>query len=183
MPVRSTILHRPREGEPPKRWLTCDPEIEPVGKRAPEFGRAPRELDPGALDRWLEVAEGSLLQRFAAVLRRDYSAVRAAASLPWSNGPVQRQVAGWLKLLKRRMDGRANFDPLRARRARRRITALVSPLTGSKMLVRSDVAGTPTDESQSAQAQAPRRDRSRHGVQPGSGDAPDPPRTACAWQS
>jgi transposase len=39
--------------------------------------------------------------------------VRAAASLPWSNGPVEGQV-NRLKLLKRRMYGRASFDLLRA---------------------------------------------------------------------
>ena len=40
--------------------------------------------------------------------------MRAALSLPWSNGPAEGQI-NRLKLLKRQMDGRAGFDLLRSR--------------------------------------------------------------------
>ena len=54
------------------------------------------------------------LRSFAAGIRRDYDAVKAAASTAWSNGPVEGQV-NRLKFIKRQMFGRANFDLLRRR--------------------------------------------------------------------
>src|SRR5262249_18597563 len=53
-------------------------------------------------------------ENFVMVLRRDEAAVRAAASSEWSNGQTEGQV-NRLKMLKRQMYGRANFDLLRAR--------------------------------------------------------------------
>jgi len=75
-------------------------------------GRDATDFDP-----WLLAAEQSdvpELQRFAAGLRRDYAAVHAALTLPWSNGQVEGQV-NRLKLLKRAMYGRASFVLLRLR--------------------------------------------------------------------
>jgi transposase len=69
---------------------------------------------PAALDGWLREAEASALATFAAGLRRDEDAVRAALSEPWSNGQVEGQV-NRLKVVKREMYGRAGFDLLRAR--------------------------------------------------------------------
>jgi transposase len=69
------------------------------------------------LDAWLSQAEHSgivELKRFAQGLRGDYAAVRAACSSPWSNWQVEAQV-NRLKLIKRQMFGRANFDLLRQR--------------------------------------------------------------------
>jgi len=54
------------------------------------------------------------LQRFANGLRQDLAAVKAALSLPWINGQTEGQI-NRLKLIKRRMYGRANFDLLRKR--------------------------------------------------------------------
>ena len=51
---------------------------------------------------------------FAQGIRRDYAAVRAAFSSLWSNGQVEAQV-NRLKLQKRQVYGRANFDLLRQR--------------------------------------------------------------------
>jgi transposase len=53
-------------------------------------------------------------ENFVKVLQRDESAVRAAVSSEWSNGQTEGQV-NRLKMLKRQMYGRANFDLLRAR--------------------------------------------------------------------
>jgi transposase len=73
------------------------------------------------LESWLTQAEQSVLRElksFAHGIRRDYAAVRAAFSSQWSNGPVEAQV-NCLKLQKRLMFGRANFDLLRLHVLRR----------------------------------------------------------------
>ncbi|MBN2296606.1 MAG: transposase [Pirellulales bacterium] len=54
------------------------------------------------------------LNRFAKGISDEFSAIQAALSLPWSNGQVEGQV-NRLKLIKRQMYGRANFDLLRQR--------------------------------------------------------------------
>jgi transposase len=54
------------------------------------------------------------LKSFAQGIRRDYVAVRAVFSSQWSNGQVETQV-NCLKLQKRLMFDRANFDLLRLR--------------------------------------------------------------------
>ena len=69
------------------------------------------------LDAWMDAATKSQLpefENFMMVLRRDEAAVRAAASSKWSNGQTEGQV-NRLKMMKRQMYGRANFDLLRAR--------------------------------------------------------------------
>jgi transposase len=70
------------------------------------------------LDAWLAQATQPLvpkeLRRFAAGLRQDDAAVRAAFTLPWSNGQVEGQV-NRLKLINRTMYGRASFELLRRR--------------------------------------------------------------------
>ena len=70
-----------------------------------------------ALDRWLPRVQACgvpELRRFAAKLKEDLSAVRAAFSSPWSNGQVEGQI-NRLKYLKRQMYGRAKLDLLRIR--------------------------------------------------------------------
>ncbi len=76
-----------------------------------------RERRADELDPWLEEAEASALphvRNFAMGLRRDYSAVRAGLSMPWSQGQVEGQV-NRLKMVRRSMYGRGNFDLLRRR--------------------------------------------------------------------
>ena len=77
-----------------------------------------READ---LDTWLTQAEHSSLPEFkemAKGIRQDYTAVKAAFSSEWSNGQVEAQV-NCLKLQKRIVFGRANFDLLHLRVLRR----------------------------------------------------------------
>ncbi len=62
----------------------------------------------GAFVRW------PYRQMFARGLEQDGAAVRAALTMPWSNGRTEGQITK-LKLLKRQMYGRANFDLLRRR--------------------------------------------------------------------
>jgi|SRR5450755_1437732 transposase len=69
------------------------------------------------LNEWVQqVLKGPCpeLQSFVAGLRKDWDAVRTAITLEWSNGMVEGQV-NRLKLIKRQMYGRANFDLLRLR--------------------------------------------------------------------
>lgn len=73
--------------------------------------------DLAGFDHWLPRAQAcgvSELQRFAAGLESDLSAVRAAFSSPWSSGQVEGQI-NRLKYLKRQMYGRAKLDLLRIR--------------------------------------------------------------------
>ena len=69
---------------------------------------------PDPFDGWRREAEVRALSPFAAGIRRDEDAVRAALSEPWSSGQVEGQV-NRLKAIKRTMYGRAGFELLRAR--------------------------------------------------------------------
>ncbi len=68
-------------------------------------------------DAWMDAVTKSQIpefKNFVKVLQKDEAAVRAAVSSEWSNGQTEGQV-NRLKMLKRQMYGRANFDLLRAR--------------------------------------------------------------------
>jgi len=68
-------------------------------------------------DVWLAEAHACGIgdvETFAAGLKQDRAAVRAALTLPWSSGQAEGQI-NRLKLLKRQSHGRASFDPLRRR--------------------------------------------------------------------
>ena len=87
------------------------------------FVRMVREQKSEVLLTWLADATGSgieALKQFAKGISQDMEAVTNALSLPWSNGQTEGQV-NRLKLIKRQMYGRANFDLLRKR-------VIVSPL-------------------------------------------------------
>ena len=78
--------------------------------------RTPRRV-LATFTRWLRDAAAagvSAIVTFAAGLRQDSRAVRAALATPWSNGQSRGQITK-VKLLKRQMYGRANFDLLRRR--------------------------------------------------------------------
>jgi transposase len=66
---------------------------------------------------WQKAAQASSvpeLRSFVASLQRDEDAVHAALTVDWSSGQVEGQVTK-VKLVKRLMFGRANFDLLRRR--------------------------------------------------------------------
>jgi transposase len=97
--------------------LKSSPEIE----KAIELGRAFENLLMGqnetSLDDWLRKAQTSSIaeiKSFARGLTQDKLAVQAAMKYEWSQGQVEGQV-NRLKLIKRQMYGRANFDLLKAR--------------------------------------------------------------------
>lgn len=117
-------------------WLTLpETELEPSQRRfvarlvetcpaACEGQRLTRSFvnlfetrDPTQLVPWLEDAEASAMasfRDFAIGLRRDFEAVRAALTSPWSNGQTEGQVTK-VKLLKRQMYGRGSLHLLRQR--------------------------------------------------------------------
>lgn len=89
---------------------------------AQSFGQMIRERQADQLEVWLKKAEASALpdlRNFATSLRRDYTAIQSGLSLPWSQGQVEGQV-NRLKMIKRSMYGRGNFDLLRRRVLHRR---------------------------------------------------------------
>lgn len=93
------------------------PDLETAYQLGQQFVRMLAEHRDADLDAWLQTAEQSILPEFhkmAKGIRLDYAAVRAAFSSIWSNGQVEAQV-NCLKLQKRIVFGRANFDLLRLR--------------------------------------------------------------------
>jgi transposase len=70
-----------------------------------------------ALDGWLKQAKACHVTELGSKvlgIRRDYAAVHAAFSLPWSNGTTEGHV-NRIKFLKRQMFGRAHLDLLRVK--------------------------------------------------------------------
>ncbi len=116
------ILARPekleqREQAQVEAVRQVDPQVELAVQLAQEFAAMVRERGGKKLDEWLERASVSGIppvRNFAASLRQDYSAVKAAVSLPWSNGPTEGNI-NRLKMLKRQMYGRAKVDLLKQR--------------------------------------------------------------------
>ncbi len=97
-------------------WQQC-PALQSAYDLAQQFLGMVRKRNKKALPAWMQAATASgstVLARFAASLKQDLAAVEAALSLQWSNGQTEGQV-NRLKLVKRSMYGRANFDLLRAR--------------------------------------------------------------------
>ncbi len=73
-----------------------------------------RTMAPDKLDAWTKRASESIVATFARGIVRDGAAVRAALTLPWSNGQAEGQITR-LKLVKRQMYGRGRIDLLQAR--------------------------------------------------------------------
>lgn len=81
------------------------------------FATMVRERAAERLEGWMAAAEASGLRpfrAFAAGVKQDEAAIRAALSLAWSQGPVEGNI-NRLKLLKRQMYGRAKLDLLQQR--------------------------------------------------------------------
>jgi transposase len=92
-------------------------ELAWVQRMAVNFATMVRERRPGAFDHWLaDCRTGPVpeLRNFAVGLEKDGPAVRAALTLPWSNGPTEGYI-NKLKMLKRSAYGRMKLDLLRQR--------------------------------------------------------------------
>jgi transposase len=93
------------------------PDLETAYQLSQEFVTMLAERREEDLDSWLTQAQRSGLPEFKKMahgIRRDYAAVKVAFASEWSNGQVEAQV-NCLKLQKRIVFGRANFDLLRLR--------------------------------------------------------------------
>ena len=92
-------------------------ELRTVYLLSQQFVTLLKERQVESLDGWLKRAKESQVSElgsFVNGIARDYAAVRAACSLPWSNGIVEGHV-NRLKFLKRQMFGRAHLDLLRVK--------------------------------------------------------------------
>jgi len=120
--VRQWILRRPDRLDPDDRdrlQSICarSPIVAATTELAQGFARLLRERRGQQLGAWVqavEAAEIPELRAFAAGLRKDWDAVQAGLTLPWSSGAVEGHV-NRIKMLKRQMYGRANVDLLRSR--------------------------------------------------------------------
>jgi transposase len=101
-----------------RRLREWDAQVDKAYRLTQSFKALVRQR-PGqiGLEEWLkavDLSEVAELIRFGKGLRKDYEAVVAGLTLPYSNAQVEGQV-NRLKLIKRSMFGRANFDLLRTR--------------------------------------------------------------------
>jgi len=90
-------------------------EVSLAYKLVHEFRRIVKGRLADELDGWLQAAKESriaAMQNFALGIERDKAAVKGALVHEWSQGQVEGQV-NRLKLRKRQLYGRANFDLLR----------------------------------------------------------------------
>src|SRR5262245_2889955 len=93
------------------------PELAEAVALAQDFASLVRQRQPTQLEPWLRRAATSTLPPFRRVakgLRADDAAVKAAVTLPWSQGPTEGHI-NRLKMLKRQMFGRAKLDLLARR--------------------------------------------------------------------
>jgi transposase len=141
-PFRATITAPPVTPSPPKtrhvaRWIMTDPDhldpddgrrLNAIIERSPNLAAITRHVRAfatmmrtrtGARDlrQWIEQVEADALtglQSFVNGIRTDLAAVTNGLSLPYSSGRVEGHV-NRVKMIKRQMYGRANFDLLRRR--------------------------------------------------------------------
>jgi transposase len=138
-PILPSVIDRPKRSLTPRTaaWLTLrrperrDPgEAERLARLrdrdmslaeavdlAEEFAGLIRARQPERLGPWLARARDGRLPAFRGFAKRlgtNEAAVRAAAMLPWSTGPVEGQI-NRLKTIKRQMYGRAKLDLLARR--------------------------------------------------------------------
>jgi transposase len=100
-----------------KAILARCPELEATRRHVGSFAHMIRDLRGDLLPEWIDrVRDDALpaLTSFTTGLRHDQTAVIAGLTLPYSNGPTEGAV-NRIKMIKRSMYGRANFDILRKR--------------------------------------------------------------------
>lgn len=98
-----------------ERMLRTSASVRRAYSFAQAFCRIVRHRLSKAVDPWLKAVvqyKVAGLSSLGRSFEKDHDAILAALSLPWSNGQVEGQV-NRLKLIKRQMYGRANFDLLR----------------------------------------------------------------------
>ena len=92
-------------------------ELASTRRLAQRFMVLVRERRGTQLEQWIADVQTTgppELRGFSRNLHRDWSAVHAGFTVHWSSGPVEGNI-NRVKLIKRQMFGRANFDLLRKR--------------------------------------------------------------------
>jgi transposase len=120
--VTGWILRRPESLDADeqvrlKQVLGHCPQLDSAAAHVTGFAEMMGGRRGDRLDDWMAAVENAdlpELHRFTTGLRRDYDAVRAGLTLEHSSGRVEGTV-NKIKMLKRQMFGRANFDLLRTR--------------------------------------------------------------------
>jgi transposase len=105
----------PEEKDDLTRLLESSQEVKLVHQLLQDFLQMLRERRPEHLNGWMKEARASgitELKSFVVGIERDYDAVRAGLTFPWSQGPVEGTV-NKIKTHKRLMYGRAGFSLLR----------------------------------------------------------------------
>jgi transposase len=100
-----------------KEVLARCPHLDTLARHVAAFAEFMSGRHGDRLDDWITTVEGDelpALRSFAAGLKRDLAAVVNGLTLPYSSGAVEGNV-NRIKMLKRQMYGRANFDLLRKR--------------------------------------------------------------------
>jgi transposase len=108
---------KPEERESLRQLRQASPHIETAYQLVEKFLQMVRERTGEQLAAWLAFVQASQLEAFDSFVtgvQQDQEAVLTGLTLPWSNGPLEGNV-NRLKLLKRSMYGRANFDLLKLR--------------------------------------------------------------------
>lgn len=94
-----------------------EPQLKMAQQLSLDFYRMLKTKNKSQLNQWFsDVSQSGLidLQRVAAGMEADATAIHEAISSRWSNGVVEGHV-NRLKMLKRQMYGRAGFELLRRR--------------------------------------------------------------------
>jgi transposase len=108
---------KPEERERLRQLRQASPQIETAYQLVEQFLRMVRERTGEQLAAWLAQVQASRLKAFDSFVtgvQQDQDAVLAGLTLPWSTGPLEGNI-NRLKLMKRSMYGRANFDLLKRR--------------------------------------------------------------------
>jgi len=120
--VKWLLLRRPedlnaKDAAYRQAWFRLSPRLSSLAALAQDFICMIRERKSQALHPWLDRAKAcpyEEVRRFAQGLEREFPAIQAALTEPWSTGQVEGQITR-LKYLKRQMYGRATLDLLRLR--------------------------------------------------------------------
>jgi transposase len=95
----------------------CCPHLDARARHVTEFAKILTGRHGDRLDSWIAAAEADDqpdLHSFTTGLKQDHAAVLNGLTLPHSSGAVEGNV-NRIKMIKRQMYGRANFDLLRKR--------------------------------------------------------------------
>lgn len=120
--VTSWMLHHPDDLDDDqqlqlKQVRTACPHLDATANHVTEFAKILTNQGGERLNEWMAAVDADdlpHLHRFVRGIRRDYDAVLNGLTMPHNSGAVEGNV-NRIKMIKRQMYGRANFDLLRKR--------------------------------------------------------------------